>query len=455
MFKKVVFNTRRLPGGIPVHTIVGWLTDQSDVENIDLLKKRIIKTEVMSDDTAFHVFMTDAKVNMIYHDAEDGEDPWDEETIEMTKVFIGYPFEKDMIKLITVSPLASMFPCDFDGDLIDAIEVDEILSEAPVLRGYCEYPLPEGTYNVRNKFLYPMKEYAFDRDVLTKLFSTIVTSSDKALERIEDVMCGNHDVGDFRIWRDEDEEFYILHVPSGTIIGWYKFYHYGRCNFCNKPDMAADDLRDFFMLLRNQLLEEPDEPEEQTEYHPQVKVTETDHSKYEPTEADVEKAMRRITINSIYGSGIGLPSLEDIASMHPKPENSVHMEKAWKTILEWASNPKRFRYSQINDIKGTISSLSGESCVWLVRHHDFIQLLGDIGEEIMIGYERAEYSYSGQYGRQTCREDPDNCILFRNPIINSFYKDFFAHGPVKKEYDFYKKYTWEEDDNNAKDCDDR
>lgn len=444
MFKKVVFNTRRLPGGIPVHTIVGWLTDQSDVENIDLLKKRIIKTEVMSDDTAFHVFMTDAKVNMVYHDAEDGEDPWDEETVEMAKVFIGYPFEKDMIKLITVSPLASMFPCDFDGDLIDAIEVDEILSEAPVLRGYCDYPLSEGTYNVRNKFLYPMKEYAFDRDVLTKLFSTIVTSSDKALERIEDAMCGNdHGVGDFRIWRDEDEEFYILHVPSGTIVGWYKFYHYGRCNFCNKPDMAADDLRDFFMLLRNQLLEEPDEPEETTEYHPQVKVTENDNStvddtKHVLTQTDIDQAMARVMRNSIYGS-----SAIDPTSMYPT--TSLSMGHVWNVVKQWASD--KYNLSETNDVKCTVTNSHGKYYdAWLIRHYDFIQIMADNGEEIMIGYNRAEYSYANQYGRQTCVEDPDEQIRFDNQIIDRFYHDFFTHGPVRKEYDFYKKMAWEEDE---------
>lgn len=284
-----------------------------------------------------------------------------------------------------------------------------------------------GEYYVTNDFLRNMPEYPFDREQLTIAFKEIIGSCD-AEEKLYDIVYSgdefNH-VGDFRIWTEE-EETYILHLPSGTIVGWYKFTHIGRCNFCNKPDMTINDLRDFFMLLRNQLMGEPDVPRD---IHPQVTVTEVDKSEVEKTLTDIEKAANRITINSIYGTH-GL----DPTSMYPAPPKSVDMENAWNVVKQWAK--EKFHFSETNHIKCTVTSKSGKDNVWLIRHHDFIQLMGDTGDEIFIGYMRAEYSHKDEYGRQTCIQDQ---IRFTNPIIDKFYQDFFANGPVREEYDFYKK----------------
>ena len=63
----------------------------------------------------------------------------------------------------------------------------------------------------------------------------------------------------------DDDEYYILHKPSGTMINWYK--HMGRTNTCNK-DLSLDELRLFLLLLRKELVEEkistPDEPFKET-----------------------------------------------------------------------------------------------------------------------------------------------------------------------------------------------
>lgn len=455
MVKEIVFRASHIPDGLPEHIIVGLLTDQMGI-TLDTLKAKWCSQHNFPTGTALFTYATNASIEAVDIIDPETDEPEEYEgelptVLNMTQIIIGGECKPGQFKLITVSPLHRMYPCDIDGDIVNSYDVDEILSGDPDLRGYWKYFQPEGVYHVRNKFLMPMPHYVFDRKSLSHMFNTIVASNDKALERIEDAMANGAVVGDFFITRDE-EEFYICHIPSGTIVGWYKFYHYGRDNFTNRPDMKLEDLRDFFMLLRNQLLEEPDEPEEQTEYHPQVKVTETDHSTYEPTEADVEKAMRRITINSIYGSGIGLPSLEDIASMHPTV--ALSMEHVWNVVKQWASD--KYNLSETNDVKCTVTNSHGKYYVaWLIRHYDFIQIMADNGEEIMIGYNRAEYSYANQYGRQTCVEDPDEQIRFDNQIIDRFYHDFFTHGPIRKEYDFYKKMAWEEDDNNAKDCDDR
>ena len=66
--------------------------------------------------------------------------------------------------------------------------------------------------------------------------------------------------------------------------------------------------------------------------------------------------------------------------------------------------------------------------------------MGDTGDEIFIGYMRAEYSHKDEYGRQTCIQDPN--IRFTNPIIDEFYQDFFANGPMREEYDLYEEYDF-------------
>lgn len=302
-------------------------------------------------------------------------------------------------------------------------------SEAEFSYSYDEH----GEYYVTNEFLRDMPEYPFDREQLVTAFKDIIGSCE-AEEKLYDVVYSSNEfnhVGDFRIWTEE-EETYILHLPSGTIVGWYKFTHIGRCNFCNKPDMTIDDLRDFFMLLRNQLMGEPDVPRD---IHPQVKVTEVDKSEVEKTltKAGIEKAVTRLTINSIYGAH-GL----DPTSMYPMPPKSVDMENAWNVVKQWAK--EHFHFSETNHIKCTVTSKSGKDNVWLIRHHDFIQLMGDTGDEIFIGYMRAEYSHKDEYGRQTCIQDPN--IRFTNPIIDEFYQDFFANGPMREEYDLYEEYDF-------------
>ena len=67
-----------------------------------------------------------------------------------------------------------------------------------------------------------------------------------------DVECGcNTHLDNFTLMRVEDE-FYILHRDSGTLINWYK--HAGRTNTCNKPDFTLDDFREFLVELRKDLV---------------------------------------------------------------------------------------------------------------------------------------------------------------------------------------------------------
>ena len=50
---------------------------------------------------------------------------------------------------------------------------------------------------------------------------------------------------------NKDDEFYIIHFDSGTIINWYK--HIGRTNTCNDEDFTLNDLREMLILLKEDL----------------------------------------------------------------------------------------------------------------------------------------------------------------------------------------------------------
>ncbi|MBO4736715.1 MAG: hypothetical protein J5614_10050, partial [Paludibacteraceae bacterium] len=101
--------------------------------------------------------------------------------------------------------------------------------------------------------------------------------------------------------------------------------------FANR-DMSLEDLKDFFVLLRNQLLDEPDEPD--TPDTSRVKVAGMDQSswglvedwdetpsypdapKKKPYNMDVPAIMERLQRNSVYGM-----LTQDIASMYPQPHH--------------------------------------------------------------------------------------------------------------------------------------
>ena len=100
-----------------------------------------------------------------------------------------------------------------------------------------------------NKHLKDLPQYHFDRDDFCRVFEEVFTYD----EYIEiDVLCSSQTFIDaFTLFRWEDE-FYILHRNSGTMINWYK--HMGRTNTCNKSDFTLDDFRVFLQKLREELV---------------------------------------------------------------------------------------------------------------------------------------------------------------------------------------------------------
>lgn len=312
MIDKIVFTAIRQPGIIE-HNIVGWLFNPAVIP----LEKALVCVRTInyiSEDVSLFIYRTDAEIIETNADV----DEFDLE-IKMNTVFIG-PGESKYI-LITQSSLEQLYPVDLDGDTIHVSNVEKIAPGLLELQQYERYYTGNGAYNVRNKCLQSMKHYAFDRDKLTELFNDHIASNEKAFRTLEDAIAGtdDHEVGDFRCWKDSDEEFYILHVPSGTIVGWYKFYHFGRDNFTNR-DMDLDDLKDFFVLLRNQLLDEPDIPTfrgiissvqdwDETPSYP-------DAPKKKPYVMDVPAIMELLQRNGVYDMLSDFGGI-DLASMCP------------------------------------------------------------------------------------------------------------------------------------------
>ena len=100
-----------------------------------------------------------------------------------------------------------------------------------------------------SKFLKELPQYHFDRDLFVDTFSKVFT-----LDEIcgLEMACQAHaSSSEFLLYYDEWEEFYIIHLKSGTIINWYK--HLGRTNTCNKEGFTLDDLTAMLELLKEDM----------------------------------------------------------------------------------------------------------------------------------------------------------------------------------------------------------
>lgn len=92
-------------------------------------------------------------------------------------------------------------------------------------------------YETKNPLFKELPQYHFDRSDMCDIFD-----ADFMMWFWEHIEESNDE---FLLTR-YDDEFYIIHFKSGTIINWYK--HMGRTNTCNK-DLTLDDLREFKKML--------------------------------------------------------------------------------------------------------------------------------------------------------------------------------------------------------------
>lgn len=101
---------------------------------------------------------------------------------------------------------------------------------------------------MKSAFLQELPQYHFDRDEFVESFKKVF-STDEIFEL--EVACQEHrSLLDFHLYYAEDE-FYIIHLQSGTIINWYK--HLGRTNTCNKEGFGLDDLQELLEALKEDM----------------------------------------------------------------------------------------------------------------------------------------------------------------------------------------------------------
>lgn len=92
-------------------------------------------------------------------------------------------------------------------------------------------------YESKNPLFQELPQYHFDRREMEEVFNS------DFVEWLWDHM--NQYSNEFFITKHGDE-YYIIHLPSGTIVNWYK--HVGRTNTCNKP-LTIEDLKEFKKML--------------------------------------------------------------------------------------------------------------------------------------------------------------------------------------------------------------
>ena len=99
-----------------------------------------------------------------------------------------------------------------------------------------------------------LKQYHFDRYDFIKTFEKVF-SIDEILD-IDALCWEDAKLPSFDLFYNDDE-FYIVHRSTETIINWYK--HLGRTNTCNKEEFTLADLQKFLQDLKLEMIGEDKE----------------------------------------------------------------------------------------------------------------------------------------------------------------------------------------------------
>ncbi len=104
---------------------------------------------------------------------------------------------------------------------------------------------------MKSPFLQELTQYPFCRQAFVDTFMQVF-SEDEIFD-LEDSCRLHKEFNEFLLYYDAFEEYYIIHLKSGTIINWYK--HLGRTNTCNKEGFSLDDLREMLQMLKEAMKE--------------------------------------------------------------------------------------------------------------------------------------------------------------------------------------------------------
>lgn len=101
----------------------------------------------------------------------------------------------------------------------------------------------------------PLPQYHFNRADFVRILEEVLGED---IFTVLDLCSYNSHTANFELWHDDQDEWYIKHVPTGVIINWYKETHLGRTNTCTDPNFTLDDFRVFLTQLKEELPRETD-----------------------------------------------------------------------------------------------------------------------------------------------------------------------------------------------------
>ena len=140
---------------------------------------------------------------------------------------------------------------------------------------------------MNTKIFEDLPQYAFERDKFCEALFTVCCEE----EYVEFVSMYDFVTSSF-IFKRVNDEFYIIHMPSGIMVNWYK--HLGRTNTCNK-DLTYDNLVEFFRMFIDEFREEI----VQVRLKPAYEVSE---EKGPDVNSMYPNSVLKIVLNSTYGT---------------------------------------------------------------------------------------------------------------------------------------------------------
>lgn len=95
-----------------------------------------------------------------------------------------------------------------------------------------------------------LPQYHFSREDFVRVWGEVL---DDITDDVLDLCARHTNIGDFELWTDEFEEYYIKQNSTGVVVNWYKGVHLGRTNTCTNPDFTLDDFRKFLTQLKSEI----------------------------------------------------------------------------------------------------------------------------------------------------------------------------------------------------------
>ena len=96
-----------------------------------------------------------------------------------------------------------------------------------------------------------MEQYHFERDDFCNVFNEVFSMEE--YDKLFDLLTLGYKTSSFILMRNDDD-FYILDMSNGLLIGWYK--HLGRINVSNDENLTLEELKSELLKLREEILNE-------------------------------------------------------------------------------------------------------------------------------------------------------------------------------------------------------